>query len=382
MDKRCDISRCGVKIDLGIIRKNLEGMISLAKGKLIMSVIKADAYGHGAVRVAQAIEDITDMFAVATVDEGIKLRTESGTRKPILILGPASPSADEMILNNDLTQTVFNLDRAMELDRLVKFKGVNGLKAKVHIAVDTGMSRIGVMPDESGLEIVKKISGLSNISVDGIFTHFATADALDKTITNKAYKSFIDFKKMCVGSGINIPVWHSANSASVIDGIGLDDEMDMARCGISIYGMYPSDEVHKERLELDYPMEWYSFLTRISKIKAGTFISYGCTFEAKKDMVIATVSCGYADGYPRLLSNKGRVLLHGKPCPVVGRVCMDQFMIDVTDVPFIKVGDRVILMGSDGDESITPDEIAEKCGTIGYEIVCGISSRVPRIYTD
>lgn len=377
---KCDSLRCAVKVDLFAIRKNLEGMKALAKDKLIMSVVKADAYGHGAIKVAKALNDISDMFAVASVDEGVELRTIGGIKKPILILGPVFSACDDVILTHDLTQTVFDIDRAQEINDYAKSLGNGKVKAKVHIAVDTGMSRIGVSPDIKGLEIVKKICSLPNISVDGIFTHFATADSQDKTYVNKAYEKFLNFRSMCLKSNVNIPIWHSANSASVIDGIGLGKEMNMVRCGISMYGMYPSDEVHKENLRLTYPMEWYSFVTRINSIGPGTSISYGYSFTADKDMKVATICCGYADGYPRLLSNKGTVLIKGKRCRILGRVCMDQFMIDVSDVPDARVGDKVILMGKSKDEEITPDEIALACGTIGYEIVCDISKRVPRIY--
>lgn len=382
LDRKCDSLRCGVKVDLGAIRSNLLAMKALARDKLIMTVIKADAYGHGAIKVSKMLEDISDMFAVATVDEGVKLRNKARIKKPILILGPVFENCFDVIIAHDLTQTVFDEDSVVKLNNFARRVEKGEVKAKVHIAVDTGMSRIGLSPDETGLLTLKKILRLSNIQVEGIFTHFATADSKDKTNVNEALKKFLDFKNLCVSANIHIPIWHSANSASVIDGIALGKEMDMVRCGISIYGIYPSDEVQKENIKLKYPMEWYSFVTRISKIKPGTSISYGYTFTADKEMTIATVCCGYGDGYPRLLSNIGDVLLSGKRCPILGRICMDQFMIDVSKIPEAKVGDLVILMGSDGEETITPEEIAEKCGTIGYEIVCGISSRVPRVYAN
>lgn len=378
-DHRYDELRCGVRVDLDAIRYNLLSMKALAPGKLIMSVVKADAYGHGSVRTSQFIEDISDSFAVATVDEGLKLRQKAHILKPILILGPVSPSLDRAVIDNDLTETIFDFERAFKLNESA-LASREGKKAHVHVAVDTGMSRIGLLPDEVGLKTLKKICGLSGIKVDGIFTHFATADMKDKTEALKAYGKFTKFKKLCKDAGIDIPLWHAANSASIIEGIALDRKMDMVRCGISMYGIYPSNEVHKEKLILKPTMEWYSFVTRVIDIGPGTSVSYGYTFTADKAMKIATISAGYADGYPRLLSNMGEVLIRGKRVRIVGRICMDQFMADVSDVPCVKAGDKIILMGTDKKESITADEIADKCGTIPYEIICGISGRVPRVY--
>lgn len=380
--RKCDQYRCGLVVDLSGIKKNLMSLKALAPGKQVCSVVKADAYGLGSVAVSQMLEDITDVFAVATVDEGLRLRIKAHIKKPILILGPVFGCSDDVVIANELTQTVFDLNRARELNEYVKGLDSNKVKAHVHIAVDTGMSRIGVKADEDGASLVDKICELPNISVDGIFTHFATADFADKSLVNEALNKFLKFKKICLKKGIKIPIWHSANSASIIDDISLKDGTDMIRAGISMYGIYPSDEVHKEKITL-YPVaNWYAFITRVANIEKGTGISYGYTFIADQDMTIATVSCGYADGYSRLFSNRAEVLVHGKRCRIVGRVCMDQFMIDVSRIPQAKAGDRVILMGSEQDETITPDELAQISGTIAYEVISNISPRVVRIYRE
>ena len=336
---------------------------------------------------------MTDYFAVATVDEGINLRVNGRLKNPILMLGPAFSSEDDQIIEYGLTQTIFEPERARALnDNVNAFVAENidrlkampyafsDYKAHVHIAVDTGMSRIGLRPDESGVEIIKEILKLENVVIDGIFTHFAKADYADKTETIEAYKKFRAFKEMCISEGISIPIWHCANTAAIIDGIGIGDDMDMIRCGVGIYGMYPSEEVHSDKAELIPPVLWYSYITYIKEIEAGTSVSYGYTFTADRKMTIGTVCCGYADGYPRLLSNCGEVLINGKRCGILGNVCMDQFMIDLTGAEEAATGQPVVLMGFDGKDMITPEEIAEKCGTINYEITCGISHRVPRRY--
>ena len=391
--KHSDYCRCGAIVDLNAIRHNLSELKRAAGNKKILSVMKANAYGHGSCEAANAINDMSDMYAVATIDEGVHLRVAGGISKPILILGPTFTGEDDQVILYGLTETVFDLDRARALnesvnefvtDNLDKLKEMQytspDYKAHIHIAVDTGMSRIGLTPDENGVEIIKKISELGNIVIDGIFTHFATADASDKTYALEAYNKFRNFKKRCVESGISIPIWHCANTASIIDGIGLDDDMDMVRCGVGLYGMYPSEEVSHTNVNLAPAMLWYSYVTRIKELEPGTSVSYGYTFTADKKMKIGTVCCGYADGYPRLLSNKGSVLIGGKRCRILGNICMDQFMVDLTGVDNVSVGAPVVLLGSDGVNTVSAEDIADICQTISYEVVCGISSRVPRKY--
>lgn len=391
--KHSDYCRCGAIVDLNAIRHNLSELKRAAGNKKILSVMKANAYGHGSCEAANAINDMSDMFAVATIDEGVHLRVAGGITKPILVLGPTFTGEDDQVILYGLTETVFDLDRARALnesvnefvtDNLDKLKEMQytspDYKAHIHIAVDTGMSRIGLTPDENGAEIIKKISELGNIVIDGIFTHFATADASDKTYALEAYNKFRNFKKLCVERGISIPIWHCANTASIIDGIGLDDDMDMVRCGVGLYGMYPSEEVSHTNVNLAPAMLWYSYVTRIKELEPGTSVSYGYTFTADKKMKIGTVCCGYADGYPRLLSNKGSVLIGGKRCRILGNICMDQFMVDLTGVDNVSVGAPVVLLGSDGVNTVSAEDIADICQTISYEVVCGISSRVPRKY--
>lgn len=391
--KHSDYCRCGAIVDLNAIRHNLSELKRAAGNKKILSVMKANAYGHGSCEAANAINDMSDMFATATIDEGVHLRVAGGITKPILILGPTFTGEDDQVILYGLTETVSDLDRARALnesvnefvtDNLDKLKEMQytspDYKAHIHIAVDTGMSRIGLTPDENGAEIIKKISELGNIVIDGIFTHFATADASDKTYALEAYNKFRNFKKLCVERGISIPIWHCANTASIIDGIGLDDDMDMVRCGVGLYGMYPSEEVSHTNVNLAPAMLWYSYVTRIKELEPGTSVSYGYTFTADKKMKIGTVCCGYADGYPRLLSNKGSVLIGGKRCRILGNICMDQFMVDLTGVDNVSVGAPVVLLGSDGVNTVSAEDIADICQTISYEVVCGISSRVPRKY--
>lgn len=440
--KRSDYLRCGAIVSLSAIRDNLAKLKSLVPGKKILCTVKANAYGHGASEVANAINDSTDVFAVATVDEAVRLRLEGGITKPILILGPSFSFEDDQILRFGITETVFDLDRAKALhENVSRFvaENINSIKelpyihrdykAHVHIAVDTGMSRIGLMPDEDGIRTIEAISALSNITIDGIFTHFATADETDKTEALKAYERFRSFKHSLESRGISIPVWHAANTAGILSGIGTDADMDMVRCGIGIYGMYPSADMHPaaatNSAAAEFPptevqpdeagkaglfpaeaqpdkvgkpessatemhpaagaqlvpaMLWYSYITWVKDIEPGTSVSYGYTFTAEKRTRVATVCCGYADGFPRVRSNKGHVLIGGKKCRIIGNICMDQFMADVTGVDGATVGSPVVLMGSDGENTISPEEIAAEAGTISYEICCGISQRVPRKY--
>lgn len=391
--KHSDYCRCGLIVDLNAVRHNLSELKRAAGNKKILSVMKANAYGHGSCEAANAVNALSDMFAVATIDEGVHLRVAGGITKPILVLGPTFAGEDDQTIEYGLTQTVFEYGRAKALnesvnefvaeniDKLKEMKYTSpDYKAHIHIAVDTGMSRIGLRPDRDGAETIKEISKLGNIVIDGIFTHFAKADASDKTEALKAYNKFREFKALCTEMGIEIPVWHCANTAAIIDEIGIGDDMDMVRCGIGIYGMYPSEEVSHINVNLAPALLWYSYVTYIKEIEAGTSVGYGCTFTADRKMKIGTVCCGYADGYPRLLSNSGEVLIGGKRCKIIGNICMDQFMVDLTGVENVSEGAPVVLMGSDGVNTVSAEEIAGKCGTISYEIVCGISSRVPRKY--
>lgn len=348
----------------------------LPEGTLIMPVIKADAYGHGAAFAAKVAEPFSDYYAVAIIEEAISLRN-SGVTKPIMLLGHTSCCDFEKAVKNNITLTVFTYEAAKELSLLCeKMSAV----AKIHIALDTGMRRIGFKPDEESILKIRRIAQLPNIFVEGIFSHFASADEKDKEFSYKQTECFDAFIKMLEKENINIPIKHISNSAAIME---LPKSIKtMVRPGIILYGLYPSDEVLRKELRLKPVMELISRVAYVKEIEEGDSVSYGCTFTANKKMKIATIPVGYADGYPRLLSNKGRVIINGKYAPIVGRVCMDQFMVDVTEIDDVKELDKVILIGSDGDKTISCDEIASIAQTINYEVVCDISKRVPRIYMD
>lgn len=336
----------------------------------LCAVIKADGYGHGAVILADFLSDKADYFAVATADEAIELRN-SGITTPVLILAYTHEDEYGELIENNIELTVFSTETAEKINNIALNKGK---KAKIHIAVDTGMSRIGLSHDSYGLEAVKAISKLSNIEIQGIFTHYACADMSDKSVSEKQTRLFEEFISDCESNGIDFPVKHICNSAGISE---FNEHFDMVRMGISLYGLYPSDEIDMSKISLIPAMTFKSHITNIKTVPAGTGISYGHTYITDKERIIATVCAGYADGYPRALSNSGRVLVNGRFAPVTGRVCMDQFMIDITDIPDVKIDDEVILFGGDG---VSAEEIGEKSMSFNYEVVCRISRRIPRVY--
>ena len=292
-----------------------------------------------------------------------------------MILGYTSPSLYSLNLKYDVDQTIYSYDTACKMSgEAVK----SGKTAKVHIALDTGMTRIGISPDEKGLEIVKQISKLPGIKIEGLFTHFSCADMTDKTYTRQQMERYDYFVKLLSENDIHIPVKHICNSAGIME---FDHHRyDMVRSGIILYGLYPSDEVDKNALELSPAMSWKSHVVNIMEPEMNRGISYGATYVTTHPCRIATVSIGYADGYPRSLSNKGWMLIHGKKAPIVGRVCMDQTMVDITDIPDVKIEDVVTLIGQDGSERISVEDMADLAGSFNYEFVCDVSKRVKRIY--
>ena len=354
-----------------------------------MAVIKTDAYGHGAVAVAKALERIgVDAFAVATVEEGLELR-ENEVMEPILILGHVFPGSYETALKHRLTLAVFSFENAKELS--AKADAMN-LTAHIHLKADTGMGRIGFLPGEEGSELraasvkeVKRIFDLPHLSVDGIFTHFAKADWADKTFMNEQIALFKSFVSDLEGEGLSLGVRHMCNSAA---GMEKDDDFfDMVRVGITVYGLWPSEEVDKTKIDLRPGMSLVSHIAHVKAVGPGFPVGYGSTYVTTKDRtVIATVPVGYGDGYPRSLSNKGCVLIAGRRAPIIGRVCMDQFMVDVTDIPGVKQGDEVVLLGTqvsaDGTlrDTITMEELSDLSGRFNYEFACDINTRVPRVY--
>lgn len=366
--------RIYAEVSLDAIKNNVLNIKKRAGSDVcIMPVIKADAYGHGANETAKALYDYADYFGVATIEEATELRL-SGIDKPILILGTLSARHFEEAVANNITVNVYTERMARELSQTA---GSLGREAYVHMSVDTGMNRIGMRYDDEGIEIAKKIVSYPNLKVCGVFSHFATADEADKTMAHTQLERFEGFCRRLDEEGIHIEHRHICNSAAICD--MADKCFTMVRPGIIIYGLYPSGDV-SANLKLHSALQLKSHVSYIKTVPAGEGISYGHTYVTGSERIIATVPVGYADGYPRALSGRGRVIVGGEYAPIVGRVCMDQFMIDITDIPGVNPEDTVILIGADGDKAITADEIADICGTINYEIVCGIGKRVPRVY--
>ena len=347
----------------------------------IMAVVKADGYGHGAVPIARAFDELMDngkpvvaAYGVAMVEEGIELR-RAGITKPILVLGHITPGEIAEAVRYKIAVTVSNFDSAQAASQAAVLQGS---RARIHIKVDTGMGRIGYCGKKKNLAEIVQIHKLPGIVVEGLFSHFAKADEAQKDSSYKQLENFKNFISALEKAGVCPPVKHIANSAGIID---LPQAyFDMVRSGISTYGLYPSSEVDVQNLELCPALELKSHISFVKRVAAGTRIGYGGTYIAQRSIKVATVQAGYADGYPRALSNKGRVLVHGCFAPVIGRVCMDQLMIDVSEVPNVKVWDTVTLVGRDQNEFIPVEEPAELAGSFNYEFVCGISKRVPRIY--
>ena len=367
--------RVYAEINLDAIVKNVDNLMALTKENTgALADVKADGYGHGDVAVAKAVAQKVTGYAVATLDEAVNLR-ENGVKKPILVLGYVDPYEFDILVSHEITATVFDVETAQLLADAAR---VQKKQAHCHIKVDTGMRRIGLEPDENGIAIVKQITALKELSADGIFTHFAASDETDKTSAEHQFKLFTDFTGRLEKEGIHFTYRHCANSAAVIDMPQVD--LDMVRLGIAMYGMYPSDEVKKEKVELFPALDLKSHITMVKEIPAGEKVSYGGTFTTTRTTKLATVSVGYGDGYPRALSSKGYVLVRGQKAPIVGRVCMDQMMVDVTDIENVTRADIVTLIGKDGDAEITVEEIAALAGTFNYEFVCDLGKRIPRSY--
>ncbi len=367
--------RVYANIYLDAIRDNVDALMRTTNsGTKAMAVVKADGYGHGDVAVAKAVYDKVYSYAVATLDEAVNLR-ENGIDKPVLILGFVNPDEYRTLVENEVSATVFDYETAKQLDMVA---GELGKKAYCHIKVDTGMRRIGLEPDSEGINTVKAIKKLKNLDAVGIFTHFATADEAEKKAANRQFERFKGFGEALEREGVTFEVRHCANSAAVID--MPQTNMDMVRLGIAMYGMYPSEQVFKDNVKLKPALELKSHVTMVKMVPAGEAVSYGGTFVTKQDTKIATISLGYGDGYPRALSSKGYVLIRGKKAPIIGRVCMDQLMVDATDIQDIERNDEVTLIGNDGKNAITVEEISALAGTFNYEFVCDLNKRIPRNY--
>lgn len=363
------------EIDLDKLAHNMREIRRLSKSKDIIAVVKADAYGHGAVDVAPVLlENGANMLAVAIQSEAVELR-RSGIECPIMILGFTPPDLIDNLLKYDIEQTVCSYKFASELSEMaVKENKI----AKIHIALDTGMGRIGYIPNDESANEVYNISKLPNINIVGMFCHFSTADEKDKTYTYEQIRKYDDFYEKLKAKKVYIKMRHIANSAAIID--MPETHYEAVRPGIIIYGYYPSDEVNKEKIDLQPVMTLKTNIVHIKTLPPGEYVSYGRKYQTHRESIIATLPIGYADGYTRYLFEKGKVILKGEFAPVIGKICMDQCMIDVTEIDGVKVGDEVILIGEDGDKKFTADTIANLIGTISYEVVCMIGKRVPRVY--
>ena len=361
-----------VKIDLDAISANFDA-IRAKTGVPVMAVVKADAYGHGAIQVAQLLQDRCAFFGVSSMLEATELR-RAGLTTPILILGHTPVKAFPAAIREGIRPTIFRYEDAEALSAAAVEAG---LTAPFHFAVDTGMSRIGFPATEEAADVCAQIAKLPGLAAEGIFSHFATADCADLSRSRAQAELFDAFCDMLKNRGVEIPIRHLNNSAGLMN---FDAHYEMVRAGIVTYGMYPSEEVSPDLLELKPALQFLSKVTFVKTLPAGREISYGGTYVTTKDTLVATVPVGYADGYRRSLSGKFHCLIHGKKAPILGRVCMDQMMVDVTHIPETKPGDRVTLVGTDGSETITMEAIAAAADSFNYEFVCGISRRVPRIY--
>ena len=361
-----------VQINLDAIRTNLRS-VRAKTGTQVMAVVKADAYGHGAVQVARHLEADCAFFGVSSLAEAMELR-QGGLTKPILILGHTPVDGFSRALELDIRIAIFKWSDALALSRVAQ---VRQKTAQVHLAVDTGMSRIGFEATAESADLCSEIARLPGLRIEGLFSHFATADCADLSRSEAQANLFDSFHAMLLERGLEIPIRHLNNSAGLMN---FTAQYEMVRSGIVTYGLYPSDEVDPGLLPLIPALSWYSRISHIKLLPPGRQISYGGTYVTQRPTRVATVTVGYADGYFRSLSGRFYVLIRGKRAPILGRVCMDQMMVDVTDIPDVSLEDRVTLVGTDGDETITAEQIAAQAGSFNYEFICSIGRRVPRVY--
>ncbi len=369
-----------VRINLDALEHNIDAMYKhIGRRSRLILVIKTDGYGHGAIPIAQLGEkkECVGGFAVATFEEARALR-ESGAAKPILILGYTFPYCYEEMLELEIRPAVFREDTLEELSSAAVRVGKT---AKIHIKVDTGMSRIGIYPDERGLSFIRRAAGLPGIKIEGIFTHFARADEKDKQNALAQYESFYHFTEEAERLlGHPIPIKHCANSAAIIERELEQTHLDWVRAGITLYGLWPSQEVDQTAIDLKPVLSLHSHVVYVKEGRLGSGVSYGGTWQIKEPVKIATIPLGYGDGYPRSLSNCGYVLIRGRRAPILGRVCMDQFMVDVTEIPGVVCGDSVTLIGTDGEESLSMEELGERSHRFNYEFACDLGRRLPRVF--
>lgn len=363
------------EIDLDAVKFNIKNIKKISGSKEVTAVVKADAYGHGAVDIVPTLlENGASRLAVAMISEALELR-RNGIKAPIMILGYTPLEYGKELIENDIEQTVYDLDYAKKLSEVAESLG---RRAKIHIAIDTGMGRIGFLPGDETIDIIEKIVNLKGIDTVGMFTHFATSDEADKTYT---YEQFDKMKSVILGlreRNIEIPFKHVSNSGAIMD--MPETFLDGVRAGIILYGYYPSNEVKKSNLPLKRVLTLKTKVSHVKELDKDMYISYGRTFKTSRKSVIATIPVGYADGYSRLLSGKAKVIINRKEAPVVGRICMDQCMVDVTESGEVKVGDEVILLGEQNGIKYDADDMAKDMGTINYEIICMLKQRIPRVY--
>ncbi|MDE5604845.1 MAG: alanine racemase [Eubacterium sp.] len=366
--------RTQAAIDLDAVQYNFDQVkAKLADKAKILCVVKANAYGHGAVEIAELLDDKCDFFGVACVEEALELK-RADIKKPILILGYVSPFLFEDVVKYDIRIPIFSYEDA---EMLSKEAIKQNKTAFFHFCIDTGMSRIGFQVNVTSADICKKIVSLPNIEAEGIFSHFATADETDLTKAKAQRTRFKEFIEMLDNRGIDVPIKHINNSAGIMN---FDEYFDMCRMGIVTYGLYPSEEVDKALLSIKPVMTWKTHISHIKTLEKGREISYGGTFVTTEERVIATIPVGYADGYPRCLSNLGKVLINGKFAPIVGRVCMDQFMVDITDIENVDLNSEVILVGKSEEAELSMEEVSNAAHSFNYELPCRVALRVPRTY--
>jgi alanine racemase len=363
------------EVNLDNLANNMKNIRARVKSKELFAVVKADAYGHGAVEAAPVLlENGATRLAIAVSSEGVELR-KAGLECPIMILGYTPETLFADILEYDLEPTLFGYEYA---EKLSKAAAAAGKTVKIHIKVDTGMGRIGFLPNEESVAEAVKISKLPSLEIEGLFSHFSTADELNKEYSNYQYKNYTWFMERLLENGVKINIRDIDNSAAIMD--LPETNLDGVRPGIIMYGYYPSDEVDKSVLDIKPVMTLKACLLHVKTLEEGQYIGYGRKFKTERKSVIGTIGIGYADGYTRMLSKKAKVIINGKFAPVVGNICMDQCMIDLTDAGEVKAGDEVILMGTDGTLKFDADDIAPLLGTINYEVLCMIGRRVPRVY--
>jgi alanine racemase len=363
------------EINLDTIATNTKNIKKLIGDKELIAIVKADCYGHGAVDVVPTLlENGASRLAVAMLTEAIELR-ENNINAPIVILGYTPLYLGEELINYDIEQTVYDLDYAKELSEIAL--SLNK-KAKIHIAIDTGMGRIGFLPCDDTIKIINEVYNLEGLEVIGIFSHLSTSDEKDKTYANE---QLLKFKKVMTdlkALGIEIPLKHISNSGAIID--MPETYLNGVRPGIILYGYYPSKEVYKNNLSVKPALTLKAKIAHVKELHNDMYISYGKTFKTNKKTTVATLPIGYGDGYPRALGENAKVIVNGKFAKIIGRICMDQCMIDVTDIENVKTGDEVIILGEEGKLKFNADNMAEALGTINYEILCKIKSRIPRVY--